>query len=456
MLQSARARTVRLEDDPNLDEVAQREAQQETLGKMAQRTLALPIGRAALTFGVDSRPIVSQKLSIPSVNLDVKITPGTGITKLEDPTLRNEDTLPWAYFHNAVAAALRISPESQDVTDSWIRFQYPGRRQVEEDKDYESATHGGVLLGLGITRHLRSLGHTLPSEYLTTKKELYNLGLLLGLSCAFRGTMNDRVIKLLTAHMPSWLHELGNQFDLSLMTQDACFVGMGLLHSETCSAKMMLVMAQEIGLDPRTGLAEAKAYKRQESHSLSAGFGLGWTTLGLGDKKSVQLAGIVRILHDYLPTIGVSSNVSEPAPGRHRAESGATAVGAAIALGLMYIRTNNKIAARKLDPPDSKSHLDYVTPASLQLRVICRSIIMWDSILPSEAWVLSQIPEFLKNDEGGPPDIESAPQAYYSMLAGACFAIGLRFAGSGLENVYNFLIGYIDRLAKLGLRGKFE
>jgi anaphase-promoting complex subunit 1 len=369
---------------------------------------------------------------------------------MDDPTQRNEDTLPWAHFHNAVAAALRISPESQDVTDSWMRFQYPGRRQVEDDKEFESASHGGILLGLGITRHLQSLGHTLPSEYLTTKKELYNLGLLLGLACAYRGSLNDRVIKLLTAHMPSWLHDLGNRFDLSFMTQDACFVGMGLLHSETCSAKMMRFMAQEIGLDPRTGLTEAKTYKRQECHSLSAGFGLGWTTLGLGDKKSVQLVDVVDILHDYLPRVGVANRIRDPPKGRHRAETGATAVGATIALGLMYLRTNNKIAARKLDPPDSESHLDYVTPASLQLRVICRSIILWDGILPKESWVLSQIPEFLKNAEGGPPSTESGPQAYYSMLAGACFAIGLRFAGSGLETVYTFLVGYLDLFIKLG------
>ncbi|KAG0056731.1 Anaphase-promoting complex subunit 1 [Gryganskiella cystojenkinii] len=450
MLQSSRARTVRVEDDPNLNEDEQRDVYQETLAKLAQRTLALPIGRAALTFSVDNRPIASQKLPIPPVNLDIKIAPGVGLTKMDDPTLRNEDTLHWAHFHNAVAAALRISPDSQDVTDSWMRLQYPGRRQVEEDKGFEAASHGGVLFGLGITGHLRSLGHNLPTLYLATKRELYTLGLLFGLACAYRGTMDDRVIKLLTSHMPSELHEFGDRFDLSPMVQEACFVGMGLLHSETCSAKVVRRMTQEIALDPRTGPIEARAYRRQECHSLSAGFGLGWTTLGQGDKKSYLLADAVETLHGYLPRVGVPVNVNNVPTGRHRAEAAATAVGATIALGLMYLRTNNKLMARKLGPPDSETQLDYVTPASLQLRVICRSLILWDSILPMEAWVLSQIPDFLKNDKGGPSDTESGPQAYYSMLAGACFAIGLRFAGSGLETVYNFLVGYMDRFTKLG------
>ena len=41
--------------------------------------------------------------------------------------------------------------------------------------------------------------------------------------------------------------------------------------------------------------------------------------------------------------------------------------------------------------------LDYVRPDFLMLRVCARSLILWDSIVPSREWVESQLPPLLKH-----------------------------------------------------------
>ena len=78
-----------------------------------------------------------------------------------------------------------------------------------------------------------------------------------------------------------------------------------------------------------------------------------------------------------------------------------TAPGATLALGLIYLRTNDAAAAARIVLPATQPALDAVRPDLLQLRVVARSLLLWDSVVPSLEWVHSQLPPILRAP-GGP------------------------------------------------------
>ncbi|CAB9503971.1 promoting complex subunit 1 [Seminavis robusta] len=167
-----------------------------------------------------------------------------------------------------------------------------------------------------------------------------------------------------------------------------------------------------------------------------------------------------------------------------------TAAGATLALGLVFCRTGNQSIASVIALPDTHTLLEYVRPDFLALRVVAQSLIMWDSVLPSKDWIKMQMPvvvgeayekmkekaastmamasvgDMLDDDDGASSqmeignghgngaevpnsnsnrvsgqerhhiqsedyDCQVVRQIYVHVLAGACFALGLRFAGTG-------------------------
>ncbi|KAJ3871782.1 hypothetical protein F5051DRAFT_483358, partial [Lentinula edodes] len=86
----------------------------------AERTLALPYGRAIFTFGSISS-ISREAFTIPKFEFAVKLHPISGIVS-PDPGKLMPDSVHWGEFHNGVAAALRISSSATSVDSSWIAF----------------------------------------------------------------------------------------------------------------------------------------------------------------------------------------------------------------------------------------------------------------------------------------------------------------------------------------------
>ena len=132
--------------------------------------------------------------------------------------------------------------------------------------------------------------------------------------------------------------------------------------------------------------------------------------------------------------------------------------GATIALGLIYLKTNQKLVADKLAIPDNMHFLDRIPPDLILLRVLARHLVMFDFIEPSQEWVEGQLPSLLKSqidgDAVGEKDV-SLRQAYESIIAGACFSIGLRFAGSANRRAFDALVYYFDKLKAINNSGGF-
>ncbi|KAI8350725.1 hypothetical protein B0O80DRAFT_124721 [Mortierella sp. GBAus27b] len=448
MLQSSAMVKLYVKEDPEANADQIRIFNQDALCKLALRTLALSTGRAILTFGT-ATPILNQKCPIPPITLSAVLA-AYGATETGLAPLGGEQALLWPNFHNGVAAGLRISPNSKDVNSSWIMYNRP---------DVLNCEHAGFLLALGLTGHLKKLVNSHVWRYLSFKHDMTSTGLLLGLACAHRGTMNTATTRLLSVHMPALLPQNGSDLNLSPLTQVACALGIGLLYMETSHRRMAEVMLLEIGAF--VGDAADSVNSLQECHSVAAGFGLGFITLGQGNKPmGLRDMRIVDTLVSYMPGSTDKNPEARTLAGTAHDEQGwggsrvgieITSAGATVAMGLMYLKTNSKAIAAKLNVPETQFLLDYVNPDLLMLRVICRAIVLWDSIKPTPAWILSQVPEYLKDDRtGGPPSTESGPQSYYSILAGACFAIGLRFAGSGDKAAFGCILKYLDMFVDLG------
>jgi anaphase-promoting complex subunit 1 len=55
-----------------------------------------------------------------------------------------------------------------------------------------------------------------------------------------------------------------------------------------------------------------------------------------------------------------------------------TAPGALIALALIYLKSENKQIADRIELPHTFEAMDYVRPHALVLKVVARNLILWD------------------------------------------------------------------------------
>lgn len=389
----------------------------------------MPVGRGIFNYGT-VYPLSNKKYPIPGIDITVRIFPLNTILDINQLIESNPnlppvppDLMEWPDFHDGVAAGLQISTDYNEVDSAWILYNRPEELNNQ---------HAGLLLALGLNGHLKKMVTWNSFVYLTEKHVMTSIGLLLGLAVANIGTMDLVVTRLLSIHIPALLPPQSTETNMPINTRIACIMGIGWLYIGSCHRRMAEVMLGEI----------EKVFESQnelnnnavsESYSLTAGFALGLITLGQGD-NSVCLSDldIANKLRLFIKSRSPSSS-------------------AIIALGLMYLKTNNKMVASYLDLPNKNFSLDSVRADYLLLLVLSKNIIMWDFIEPTEEWINSQIPQFIRDTLSQTNQKEkslspSIKQAYFNIIAGACFTISLRFAGSSNQIAYNSLMKYFDML----------
>ena len=395
------------------------------------------------TYG-SSSIVITKQVYIPPLDLSVTILP-QNTTLQYDSTGMPSDWQDWPDFHNGVAAGLRISPASRDVDSSWIVFNKPSELTPK---------HAGFLLGIGLTGHLRSMVTWHAFSYLTPKHDLTSIGVLLGLSAAYIGTGDPLVTKLLSVHIPALLPAGSTELNLSALTQASGLLGTGILYLGTRHRHMSDVMLAEIGRKEVAVTDTRNDYR--ESYSLSASLAFGMIMIGVGDTQSspAETAAITR-LRGLVACDPALLRAQPLSGGRFHAELdvNVTSPGATIALGMMFLRTNRADMAATFEVPDTLINLDHVRPDFLLLRVLARNLIMWESLSPTKSWVEAQLPLFIRKairlrQSKHRPVEEAIDLAYYNIIAGACFSIGLKYAGTADRQAYRTLIEYFDKFTK--------
>ncbi|KAJ7058266.1 hypothetical protein C8F01DRAFT_1027798 [Mycena amicta] len=433
LLCSSTIPSVKVVDRPELNEHDQTKEQQHQVLRIAERTLALPYGRAMFTYG--SVLTVSKEAYImPKMEFTIRLQP-LNVTVSPEAGKLPPESLNWGEFHNGVAAGLRISPSATGVESSWIAFNKPSELTPE---------HAGFLFGLGLTGHLKEMLTWHTFGYLTPKHDLTSIGVLLGLAAANVGTGEKHVTKLLAVHTPALLPTPTVDLNVSLMTQAAGLSGVGLLYMGTKNRRMAEVCLGQIS---RSDLVQPDlSNEYREAYTFSAALAFGMIMLGKGSNIPADMALLDRL------TVLIHG---EPNPtGAKKVDTfdiNLTSPAATLALGLMYMRTERQDVADILTIPDTVLALNRIQPSFLLNRVLAKALIMWDAVAPTAEWQASQIPLAIRDarTKTKKPVDDALELAYYNILAASCFVIGLKFAGTARQEAYMMIIRHFDAFTRL-------
>ncbi|KAK4226282.1 hypothetical protein QBC38DRAFT_480858 [Podospora fimiseda] len=430
ILSTTKARVIRLDPKPEWSESDYLEQQKELVATVATSTLATPSGRGLLYFAL-RYPLLTQKYQIGGFQLTCLVKPVNNTVGV-DKALFTEEKINWAFFHQGVAGGLAISPHAKGIDTSWILYNKPGQ-------DLNNR-HAGFLLALGLNGHLKSVAKWVAFKYLTPKHPMTSIGLLLGLAASYLGTMDSLITRLLSVHVTRMLPRGAAELNLSKHTQTTGIMGIGLLYCNSQHRRMSEIMMSEI---EHTDDAEEEDPLRDEGYRLAAGFALGFINLGNGN----DLKGLRDMrLTEKLLTIATSVKRVEIAHVLDR-----SAAGAVVAIMLIFMKSEDQIVARKINIPDTVLQYDYVRPDILLLRTVAYNIILWSRIEPSFEWVKRGLPADYRSKSllTSTLKLQTKDMPFFSILAGLCFSLGLRFAGSANLQVRDLLVHYLDEFMRI-------
>ncbi|KAL9625103.1 MAG: hypothetical protein Q9160_000832 [Pyrenula sp. 1 TL-2023] len=430
LVNQLRAPVAECNPEPDWSEADLLEAQKDLVQLVTLRTLAVSLGRGMMQY--NSRlPLLTEKVHIPAFTLQCLMRP-MGVTLGADRASFTEEKVCWAFFHNGTSTGLTISKAARGIDTSWILHNKPNDL---------TNRHAGFLLALGLNGHLKSLAKWVAFKYLTPKHTMTSIGLLLGLSASYLGTMDSLITRLLSVHVTRMLPPGAAELNLSPLTQTTGLMGIGLLYCASQHRRMSEVMLSEIeSTAPENSPSDLL---RDEGYRLAAGFSLGLINLGKGS----NLLGLrdMNVIERLLGLAMGTRNVNM-VPVLDRATAGAT-----VAIALMFMKTNNVAIARKIDIPDTVHQFDYVRPDVFLLRTVARHLILWSRIRPTHNFIRSSIPKpyrfkaNLKNIR----QLSTEDTPFFNILAGVLLAMSLRFAGSGSLQLRNLLIVYLDQFMRL-------
>lgn len=449
LLQSSRPVRVSVVQLPEVSDHEYIEEKENKLLQLCQRTMALPVGRGLFTL-FSYHPVPTEPLPVPKLNLTGRAPPRNAMVDLNSGNIDVPPNMTsWPSFHNGVAAGLKIAPASQ-VDSAWIAYNKPKSPELANE-------YAGFLMALGLNGHLTKLATLNIHDYLTKGHEMTSIGLLLGVSAAKLGTMDMSVTRLLSIHIPALLPPTSTELDVPHNVQVAAVIGIGLVYQGTGHRHNAEVLLSEIGRPPGP---EMEYCTDRESYSLAAGLALGMVCLGHGSNLiGMTDLNVPEQLYQYM--VGGHRRAQAGANReRHKSPSyqikegdtinvDVTCPGATLALAMIYLKTNNRSIADWLKPPDTWFLLDFIKPEFLLLRTLARCIIMWDEILPNAEWVKSNIPQIMRGTLPSEDiNMETMTQAQDYITAGACLALGLRFAGSANSEAFDCLYEFARTFMK--------
>lgn len=432
LLEPLRQTVAEYRADSRADEAAILEGQKIQMQWVMVRTFSLPVGSSMIKFS-SKKPLLTEKYPLYGFSTSCLMKPMGNVVTAERQNYSEEKYF-WAFFNAGVAAGLSISRDAQGIDTSWIMYNKPSELTNK---------HAGLLLGLGLNGHLRTIAKWLSFKYLTPKHTMTSVGLLLGLSASFMGTMDTLVTRLLSVHVTRMLPPGAAELNLSPYTQTTGLMGIGLLYYNTQHRRMSEVMLSEIEHVDVPDPSEPPDNLRDEAYRLAAGFALGFINLGKG--KDLRGLHDMRIV-ERLMTVAVAPKKVDVVHVLDQATAGAV-----IAIALVFMKTHDRAVANKIDIPDTLPQFDYVRPDIFLLRTLAKHIIMWDDIDASDAWITANLPASYRKfaDLRLITRLRTEQMPFYNILAGLLWSVSLKHAGTGDTAVRDFLLKYLDQFIRI-------
>ncbi|KAE9415892.1 hypothetical protein Angca_010000 [Angiostrongylus cantonensis] len=439
-----------------------REAQEQFLLATWTRYLSQAFGRAFFSFRT-VLPNPAEALTVPDLCLSARIYP-SNLTYDLTLTEHLKHLREWGEFYNGVSAGLSIvGADVARVDHEWLTLCHTNEK-------ISPPTAAGLIYAFGMNGHLPNFNMFHIHEVLASLDKFPSIALLLGMAMSKLGTGDRQVHKMLTTHLPFLMGPTMLNLKIDPLIQTSAVSGLGLLFAQTGHTNVVNKLLNEIGKSLR---ADEEPSIELSAYKLSAGFAIGLICLGLGEELFVWNFNVL-ISHcvNYpnfqnrcvfiQPQLLTCSDVqtttmtSQENRSNHVREGTnvnvhMTAHPATIALGLMYMRTGNLEIARDLELPATISLLEEIRPDVIFVRVVARSLVLWNMIEPTCAWIDKQIPniiheyaravlKFPSNIEINVTDKEQAywdevvdketvAEVYLYAMTAACFVMTLKFSG---------------------------
>lgn len=448
------------------------------------RVAASPVARGMVTIHT-SEYKSCDRIPIPPVNLHGMTETGI-VVPLYELGIHGGATPLWPLFHNSCAAGLRFfpfhapPPDDARVEESFpfTAYSVPREKLIYQVRSVDPVSRPGLLFTAGLLGHFEFLQVTDVYTFLTSPeqdhalRELMAIGVLLGLSCTYRGTSNPTVYKCLSVHILS-LTPSEEDVEIQLNVQTAAFVAVGLLfQGQFISSQSFLL---EVLLVEMTRRPTDEHFVGRDGYVLGVGICLGLMLLGAGSRvgalscstrmvetlwrvmeggqRDVELGNVPG--YDTFQERGLPSQEARETEERIRQSAtrgyscscvyegnhyNAVVGGppAVMALGLIFLKTEEKFVFQRLKLPNSFDDLLFITPTMSLLRSLMAPLIQWSSIIPSREWVYHALPSclnelFLERLHHLSTFLQ---QRQYFLLcwsysiAGTVLALGLRHAGT--------------------------
>ncbi|VDK41945.1 unnamed protein product [Anisakis simplex] len=484
-----------------VSDIEQRELQEQMLAIVNVRTLTQCFGRAVLEFRYFVPPM-NIPLNVPQLCLQGRFHPSNVPFEMQ----QNETTkmmTEWGAYYNGLATGLRIGNEQSCKLDGeWLALS------ISEQKDASSA---GMMYAFGLNGHISKMNLFTIHELLSAGDRLMSVSVLLGCSANMLATGDQQIYKVLVTHLPFMMGPTLLELHIDPMVQTAALVGLGLLFAKTSHLGILNLLLNEVG---KPAPIDQEPWTDRYAYRLAVGFAIGLISLGDGEQLSANVPFVERYpsLQSRLlqmmdggprslcvfpttnptdvllatPHVTATTNPSTTTnthPDPINANTSQTSshvlefdninphlssAAATIALGLMYLRTGNEKVAKRMRVPQTLSKLEKIRPDFLLLRTLCQSLIMWDEILPSKSYVDELIPAVIRSyvyrffrselvlGDGDAAylstivDLETIAQSYLNIVAGACFAIGIRYASSFSSSAFQAIMCFIWMLLPEG------
>lgn len=416
---------------------------------VAARTQSLPAGAALFTYRTRPPLRSNESLSIPDITLSVKLVP-LGVQMGLDLAALPGERRRWPKFHSGVAMALQQNDHgASPFSNSNRAFSKPQRHDLD-------SRHAGYLMGLGLTGQIRSIAVFQVFEYLDPKHELTSIGILLGMSAAFVGTGDRTVSSTLAVHL-SALHPSGSaELNISLLTQCAAMLGHGLLYMNTHHRTMADKILRELSRTTLQNKEQSEVCR--EAYVLSTGFAFGMIMLAHGGQGTgPEDEALLRRFKSLVNDDGQSSLLRATGKEGNGVDVSMTSPAATVALALMYLDSHRADVLDLVVLPNDEDQLDYIRPDLVLLRTIARCLIQLSAIKPTIDWVHSILPAFVakayrrsQNVNGAAAAFSSVDLelAYWNVVTGACYSIGLHYAGTASLEAHKTLSYFLDQLVR--------
>eukprot|EP01138_Halocafeteria_seosinensis_P000151 gb/GECG01000157.1/.p1 GENE.gb/GECG01000157.1/~~gb/GECG01000157.1/.p1 ORF type:complete len:1938 (+),score=178.80 gb/GECG01000157.1/:1-5814(+) len=424
-LRTSRPKLTRLERPPELDDHKWTHLQQKHLLLLGRRAIACCVGRGMVTFG-SVVPSMADTIPIPPLTVAAKLLPERSVVNLDlgNMVSKSQRLTLWPEFHNGVASGLRVAScdtidlrtevsrnttsgdggnfeiilKNRQYLRSWLLAHIPKRGM-----NYAA---GGLFFGFGLKGLLTSLERMDIYDLLSVSHPGATIGLLLGLAVSYRKSLNTLVNKALTLHLPAAIPGGSGDIEVPEQVQCAAILGLGYLYESSRHRLMSEFVLSEIGKYP---LQPAGGKEKYQSYAYSfvcgAAFGLMNLSSDSGKHTSVSEASVLdtAMVERLTSLLELGHDWDSPLGGDTGAEKGAsrstnyipasvTAPAAALALGLAYMKTEDRSISEVLKLPATKKALVEMHPFSVLQRTISISLINWSSIEPTAEWIERAMP----------------------------------------------------------------